>query len=146
LLPILYVVSGLWGGAEVTLGISLASGEAGVGTAVHEWIPPLLLGFVFLIPIYLMSVRYTSVVGRVSVRYVTLGPWSPLFWLVVVVLGMVIPLAAVINSFAAGMETTPAALLYAAILSGLIGDVAMRYLILKGGMYSPLIPSSASSV
>jgi sulfite dehydrogenase (quinone) subunit SoeC len=142
LLPILYVVSGLWGGAEITLGIALATGAAGVGTAVHEWIPPLLLVFVLLIPIYLMSVKYTSVTGQASVRYVTSSQWSPLFWIAVVVLGMVIPLAAVVSSFAAGLEGTPAALLYGAILSGLIGDLAMRYLILKGGLYSPLIPSS----
>ncbi len=143
LLPILYVVSGLWGGAEVTLGIAVATGAAEVGTAVHEWIPPMLLGFVLLIPTYLMSVRYTSVTGQASVRYVTSSQWSPLFWIAVVVLGMVIPLAAVVSGFAAGLEATPLGLLYGAILSGLIGDLAMRYLILKGGLYSPLIPSSA---
>jgi hypothetical protein len=32
--------------------------------------------------------------------------------------------------------------LYVAIFSGLIGDLAMRYLILRGGVYAPLIPSS----
>ena len=142
LLPILYVVSGLWGGAEVTLGITLAAGEVGVGTAIHEWIPPLLLGFVLLIPVYLMSVRYTSLTGQASVRYITSSQWSPLFWIAVVVLGMVIPLAAVVGSFATGLEATPPAVVYGAILSGLIGDLAMRYLILKGGLYSPLIPSS----
>ena len=33
----------------------------------------------------------------------------------------------------------------AAILSGLIGDLALRYLILKGGLYSPLLPSGSSA-
>ena len=63
LLPILYVISGLWGGAEVTLGIALASGEMGVGMAIEEWIRILLIGFILLIPVYLMSVRYTSLTG-----------------------------------------------------------------------------------
>lgn len=142
-LPILYVGTGLLGGAEVTLGIALASGEIGVGMPIHEWIRILLIGFILLIPVYLMSVRYTSLTGQASVRYMVVGKWSPLFWIGVVILGMVIPLMAVINSFLTGLETGPAAFLYAAIFSGLIGDLAMRYLILKCGMYSPLIPSSS---
>ena len=142
LLPILYVVSGLWGGAEVTLGIALATGEIGVGMAVEEWIRILLMGFILLIPVYLMSVRYTSVAGQVSVRFMVQNEWSRLFWIAVVLLGMVIPLMAVIHSFWAGLGAVPVAFLYAAIFSGLIGDLAMRYLILKCGVYSPLIPSS----
>ena len=146
LLPILYVISGLWGGAEVTLGIALGSGETGVGMAMEQWIRLLLIGFILLIPVYLMSVRYTSSTGQASVKYMALGKWSPLFWGVVVIMGMVIPLAAVINSFLTGLEASVVAFLYVAILSGLIGDLAMRYLILRGGMYSPLIPSSCNGI
>ena len=143
LLPILYMVSGLWGGAEVTLGIASRSGGIGVGVAIEEWIRMLLIGYLLLIPVYLMSVRYTSSAGQVSVRHMVLSTWSPLFWVAVVILGMVIPLAAVINSLLTGLETGSAAFLYGAILSGLIGDLAMRYLILRCGLYSPLIPSSS---
>lgn len=143
LLPVLYLVSGLWGGAEVTLGISLGS-KIGAGMAnLEEWIRILLVGFILLIPIYLISVRYTSLTGQTSVRYIIGGKWSRLFWIVVVVVGMVIPLAAVISSLLVGLGSTPAALLYIAILCGLLGDLAMRYLILRCGMYSPLIPSSS---
>jgi formate-dependent nitrite reductase membrane component NrfD len=114
LLPVLDVVSGLWGGAEVTLGIVLGSGAIGTGPAIEEWVRILLIGFIFLIPVYLMSVRYTSSTGQFSV-----------------------------SSFLTGLEAGGSALLYAAILSGLIGDLAMRYLLLKCGMYAPLIPSSS---
>jgi len=143
LLPILYVTSGLWGGAEVFLGTALATGQIGIGVATEEWIRILLIGFILLIPVYLMSVRYTSLTGQASVRYMVLGKWSPLFWIAVVIVGMVIPLAAVINSFIIGLEATPVAFLYAAIFCGLLGDLAMRYLILRCGLYSPLIPSSS---
>ena len=142
LLPILYVVSGLWGGAEVTLGIAVSSGAVGTGTGIEEWIRILLLGFILLIPVYLLSVRYTSSAGQVSVRHMVLAKWAPLFWIVVVLLGMVIPLVAVINRVLAGPEGVSTALLYAAILSGLIGDLSMRYLVLRCGVYTPLIPSS----
>jgi formate-dependent nitrite reductase membrane component NrfD len=143
MLPILYVISGLWGGAEVTMGFASVTGATLTSTPLHEWIVILLIGFILLIPIYFMSVRYTSQTGQVSVRYMVLDKWSWLFWIGVVVLGMAIPLTAVVNSFVVGPEATPATLLYGAILSGLVGDLAMRYLILRCGVYSPLIPSSS---
>ncbi len=142
LLPILYVISGLWGGAEVTLGITLGSNGIGIGVAIEEWIRILLIGYLLLIPVYLMSVRYTSSTGQVSVRYMLHSRWSALFWIAVVILGMVIPLSAVVNSIITGLEGISTAFLYAAIFSGLIGDLALRYLILRCGMYGPLIPSS----
>lgn len=141
LLPILYVISGLWGGAEVMLGIALASGDISIGLTIEEWIRILLIGFLVLIPVYLLSTRYTSITGQASVKYMILGKWSPLFWIVVVFLGMAIPMSAVISSFVMGLEATPESYLYIAIFCGLLGDLAMRYLILRCGLYNPLIPS-----
>jgi formate-dependent nitrite reductase membrane component NrfD len=87
-------------------------------------------------------VRYTSLTGQASVKQIVRGKWSPLFWIAVVIVGMAIPLLAVIISLFIGLEATPVAFLYAAIFCGLLGDLTMRYLILRCGMYSPLVPSS----
>ncbi len=144
LLPILYVVSGLWGGAEVTLAVSLGSGATVAGKAVEEWIRILLIGYLLLVPVYLMSVRYTSSAGQVSVRCMVQSQRSTIFWVGVVLLGMIMPAAAVINSMVVDIESISMTFLLTAILSGLIGDLAMRYMILKCGMYSPLIPCSNS--
>lgn len=143
LLPILYVVSGLWGGAELTLGITLASGEIGTGIVIEEWIRILLIGFLVLILVYLVSVRYTSRAGQASVRNMVMGKWSPLFWIAVVSLGIAIPMVAIVFSFVAGLEETLKAFIYIAIACGLLGDLSVRYLILRCGLYSPLIPSSS---
>jgi formate-dependent nitrite reductase membrane component NrfD len=143
LLPILYLISGIWGGAEVTLGLTLAGAGASAGLAAEEWIRLLLIGFLILIPIYLVSVRYTSTTGQASVRLMVKGKWSALFWIGVVLIGMVVPLITVIISFFSGLEAIPAAVFYAAILCGLVGDLIVRYLLLRCGMYSPLIQSTA---
>lgn len=143
LLPILYLISGLWGGAEVTLGIILAGGDSSIAHGVEEWIRILLIGFIILIPIYLISIRYTSAAGQVSVRYMVLGKHAPLFWIAVVIIGMVIPLSAVISSFLYGFNSIPLFLLYIAIVCGLIGDLVMRYLILRCGLYAPLVSFSS---
>jgi formate-dependent nitrite reductase membrane component NrfD len=146
LLPVLYLISGLWGGAEVVSGFALATGSTAASATVEEWLRLLVIGFIVLIPVYLISVRYTSPTGLMSVKQIIAGRWARLFWTVVVVIGMVIPLAAVIASFIAGLEEVPEAFLYLTIVCGLTGDLVMRYLILSCGYYSPLIPSSGSLV
>jgi len=145
LLPILYVVSGIWGGAELMLATALASGATGLGIAIEEWIRILLIGFIIILTVYLISVRYGSLAGRVSVREIAFGRWAPLLWIAVVALGIALPLGVVILSFLAGLEAIPVALAYIAIAGGLLGDLTMRYLILRCGYYPPLVPSHVYS-
>lgn len=146
LLPVLFLISGIWGGAEIVSGITLSTGSAGTSAIIEEWLRLLLIGFVVLIPIYLMSVRYTSPTGQMSVRQIISGRWARLFWPGVVIIGMTVPVAAIATSFVVGLESVPEAFLYTAIVCGLVGDLVMRYLILSCGYYSPLIPSSGSLV
>jgi hypothetical protein len=63
-------------------------------------------------------------------------------WFVVVLIGLVLPAVVVVISLNTGIENIPPAVLYIAIFCELLGDLAMRYLILKGALYNPLIPSS----
>jgi sulfite dehydrogenase (quinone) subunit SoeC len=142
LLPVIYGISGLWGGAEVTLGIVLSTGAIEMASAVEEWIRILLVGYLFLIPTYLISVRYTSGVGQATIKYMVTGRWAPVFWGVVVCLGMAVPVTSVIMSLVVGLEDGNRFFLYSAILSGLVGDLGMRYILLKCGLYAPLIPGS----
>ncbi len=142
LLPVIYGISGLWGGAEVTLGIVLSAGVIEVASGVEEWIRILLVGYLFLIPTYLISVRYTSVLGQATIKYMVAGRWAPVFWGVAVALGMAVPVTSVITSLVLGLEGGNRFFLYSAILSGLVGDLGMRYILLKCGLYAPLIPGS----
>jgi len=144
LLPILYAVSGIWGGASVALGITLATGAVSTtGVSLEEWIRILLISYIVLIIVYLISVRYTNPTGKVSVQRIVSGGYWPLMWIVVVFIGLVFPTAVVIISLSTGIENMPPAVLYTAIFCELLGDLTMRYLILKGALYNPLIPSSA---
>jgi formate-dependent nitrite reductase membrane component NrfD len=145
LLPVLYAVSGIWGGAGIAMAISLATGTVStLGVSVEEWIRILLASYVLLLFVYLVSVRYTSTVGRYSVRGMLVGKYWPTMWLVVLTIGLAFPVAVVVTSYVRGVEGMPPALLYVTILCELVGDLTMRYLILKQGMYAPLVPSSAS--
>ena len=61
----------------------------------------------------------------------------------VVLLGLIFPIVVVVISFITGIENMPAVVLYLSIFCELIGNLTMRYLILKQGVYAPLISSSA---
>ena len=63
------------------------------------------------------------------------------FCVAVVLLGMAVPVTFVIVNLVVGLEGGNLTFLYTAILSGLIGDLAMRYRVLRCGLYDPLIPS-----
>ncbi len=144
LLPILYAVSGIWGGAGVALGVALGTGAVStLGVSLEEWIRLLLISYIVLLIVYLISVRYTNPTGKVSVRRIVAGGYWPIMWFVVVLVGLVIPITVVAISFINGIESMPLFVLYFSILCELIGDITMRYLILKDGLYSPLISSSA---
>ncbi len=144
LLPVLYVVAGFWGGAELALGVALASGTLSqTGPGIEELIRILLAAFILIVAAYLVSVRYGSKAGEVSVREIVAGRWWALFWIAVILLGVAFPLGVVSSAVVAGLETIPALLLGLSIFFELLGDVSLRYLILRNGFYNPLTPISS---
>ncbi|MBI2855124.1 MAG: polysulfide reductase NrfD [Chloroflexi bacterium] len=140
LLPVLYTVSGLLGGAEVTLGFTIASGNIARGESIDQWTRALLAGFLLLVIVYLITVRYTSVTGQASVRLIMIK-LSAAFWIGTVGLGMIVPTLVVSASLIGGIGSVQAWVLYAGVVCGSIGDLTMRYLILRGGLYNPLVPT-----
>jgi len=143
LLPVLYVVAGLWGGAELTVSIILTSGAFTEFVSSVEGIARVLLVvFAFIVAVYLIGARYSSTTGKVSVREIVVGRWKLLFWIGVVLIGVMLPLGVVVSSFIATSEGIPISLLWLSISAGLLGDLVLRYLILKNGLYGPLIPAS----
>ena len=143
LLPVLYGISGIWGGAGLALGIALSTGVGStLGVALEEWVRILLIAYIVLLAVYFISVRYTNITGKLSIQRLVSGEYWPLMWFVVVLLGLVFPATVVIISLNTGIENMTS-ILYATIFCELLGDITMRYLILKDGLYSPLIPSAA---
>ncbi|MDY6855989.1 MAG: NrfD/PsrC family molybdoenzyme membrane anchor subunit [Thermodesulfobacteriota bacterium] len=142
LLPVLYVVSGLWGGAGLAMGVALGTSDSVMMAIVETWVRILLISFLFLVIVYLWTMTYGMPAGKQSVSVILRAPLAPLFYVGVLWIGIFVPLMVVIYAFAVGIETVPSYLLVMAILFELVGDLCIRYCILKGGLYAPLIPSS----
>jgi len=138
LIPILYVVSGLWGGVGVTLAFAIAQGDEQIMSGAERWTDLFLIGFVLLLITYLISLRYGSRAAKMSVQEIIRGSGKRVFWILIVLIGLGVPI--VMAAF--HTASIPATLLYLTIACELAGDLGMRYVILKYGFYNPLIPSS----
>jgi formate-dependent nitrite reductase membrane component NrfD len=141
LLPVLYVILGTWGGLGVTL-LTLTGSGVAPAAGVEEWSRIFLFAFVFIVIVYLFSIRYQGATGKASVLAIVAGRWAPLFWIMVVALGSLFPLGMALGAWLAGWTIQPF-LLYTLILFELIGDLSLRYCVLRAGLYAPLIPSLA---
>ena len=144
LLPVMFVAAGIWGGIGLTIATVLATGATAVAASLEEWTRLFLLGFIIILIIYLLSIRYRGLAGKTSVREIIMGRWASLFWVMVVALGMVLPLVVVLLGWIGGLAV-PVMLLYLVILFELFGDLSLRYCILRSGYYSPLIATTTYS-
>ncbi len=138
MLPVLYLVLGIWGGLGITLLTVLPSETAALGD-LEVWSRVFLLAFIFIVAVYLFSIRYQGTAAEVSVRQIVTGRWGILFWTMVVSLAMVFPLVVTLASWVSDLAI-PSSLLYTIISLELLGDLALRYCILRFGFYKPLIP------
>jgi formate-dependent nitrite reductase membrane component NrfD len=132
IIPILFVVAGVTGGLALLMVVSV--GESFLSSDVAIALRAVMIGYAVCLAIYLWVATYESTAARDSAMRILRGNIAPVFWLLVVLLGIIIP---IIMLFA-----TDATAVF--IISGIliiIGGVALRYSILKAGVYSPLVPA-----
>ncbi len=136
LLPLLFVLCGIMGGFGLSVIIALNGGNVALSAAEtgSRW---LLIINALLIVIYLWTAANRETTGRKSVMEQMRGNLAPIFWIGIVALGIVIPLAIAFSSYIAG-EASPA-LLVTGVVCEVIGGLALRYCVLKAGAYKPLV-------
>jgi formate-dependent nitrite reductase membrane component NrfD len=138
IVPILFVVAGVTGG----LGILLLATQGGTTAEIVNVARAsfyVLVGYAVFTAIYLWVSTYENTNARDSVMRILTGEVSRVFWLVVVAIGMVLPLG-LIAPYAFNAIVSPAAYIIAGACI-IVGGVGLRYVILKAGVYSPLLPS-----
>lgn len=141
LIPAIYTAASLWGGSELLLGINLVTNQH--AEAAEFWARILMVSFAFLLVLYLWSIRYRSNVSTEAIKRIVKGDLAWLFYIGVVLIGLIFPFFVAGLSFTLGLGVLSPGIIMVAILCGAIGDLSMRYCILKGALYSPLIPTRA---
>ena len=131
IIPILFVVAGVTGGLALLMVIS--TGDSALSADVATALKYVLIAYAVFVAIYLWVATYESTAARDSAMRILKGNIALVFWTLVILLGIAIP---IIMLFA---SSATAVLVIAGILA-IIGGVALRYSILKAGVYSPLLP------
>lgn len=142
MIPILFTLAGIWGGVGLTIVTVLAIGNTQVIPTLEMCSRIFLKGFIFILIVYLLGIRYSGEAGRISVRQIVVERWRSVFWIVVVGLGVVLPLIVISFNWIGGFIIPPF-LVYILVLFELLGDLSFRYCLLRCGYYSPLVPTTS---
>lgn len=133
-MPVLFIVAGLTGGAAIILVINSVTGSAQFDAARNFTMAMLGL-YTMIIAMHLWISTYNSATARNSVMEVVRGNLAGIFWSVIVGAGIVIPLL-LVGFSGPGLPV----LLVVNAVCVLAGNLALRYVILKAGRYSSLLP------
>lgn len=141
ILPLLFIISGILGGLGITVLFGLYNTAINL-EAAELWSRILLIVDALLLAFYLFLASRKETVGKQSVLFQLRGSISPIFWVGVVMLGIIVPaIIAVYSVFAAEIA---AMILIAGIVCEVIGHIMVKYCILKSGIYNPIIVKKQS--
>jgi formate-dependent nitrite reductase membrane component NrfD len=139
LLPIVIFNAGIADGLALMMATGLFTG--GVDFHALEYVSRIVLGInAILLGVYLLSASYRSTTAELSVKELLVGRVALIFWLGIVLFGIAIPLVISFTTMFTGTATSP--LLIAGIICHTAGAFALKYCILKVGIYKPILPKS----
>jgi formate-dependent nitrite reductase membrane component NrfD len=133
---LLFVLCGVLGGFGLSVIIALNGSNIDIATAEtgSRW---LLIINALLIVIYLWSAAGREATGKQSVMEQIKGNNAPVFWVGIVVLGIIIPVFIAFSSYF--ITHVSSGLLIFGVACEIAGGLALRYCVLKAGAYKPLV-------
>jgi formate-dependent nitrite reductase membrane component NrfD len=135
LLPIVIMNAGIADGLALMIGVGLFFG--GVDLVMMEAVTRiLLLANVLLIGTYLLNATYGSKASKLAAKEMTIGSNAPIFWIGVVLCGILIPLVISVSGYI--WSDIGHGLHILAIVSHTAGAFSLKYCILNVGIYEPL--------
>ena len=130
----LSIISGIWVGSQI---FQLLLGISGGNIAQMEvWSIVFLLVYIASFILYLWSTAHSSEIAKLSIIELIAGDFSRIFIIGVIVIGMVVPI--LITIIQAG-SSVAGGWIFIRLLFVLVGDLVMRYSLMKIGFYRPLI-------
>jgi formate-dependent nitrite reductase membrane component NrfD len=137
IVPVLFVTCGLTGGLAILLAIMMGQ-DSGQIVMMENTIRVVLIALAIIIGVYIWNTTYSSTSAREAIRRLVGGTLAPLFWVGVFLFGILLPVGI---SAATYFAEASSALMITAVVSEIIGGLALRFAILKAGMYTPLLPA-----
>jgi len=142
LLPIVFVIMGVADGLALTMGVSLMTGKDVPIETLEFWSRILLVVNALLIAGYLIRAYRRHFAAELAAQDLIKGSTAWVFWILLVILGIVTPLViSLVTMFMA--EANAELLLIVAIVCHTIGAFALKYSVLKVGIYRSVLPGVA---
>lgn len=133
----LSLASGIWVGAQTAEFMMKISGhELYLPEVWSRWS---LLNYIALLAMYLWGTYHSSGNAKESIKRLLMGDSALRFYIGVVVVGIIIPLIITIALWTGGTEEMDLGTLFIRFLCVCIGDLAMRYSIMKSAIYTPVL-------
>jgi formate-dependent nitrite reductase membrane component NrfD len=133
ILPVLVVLGGLAGGSAVLMAI-MSFTSASSFDVIQNLARLLLAAYIIALFIHLWICTYSSKEAKDSALLMIKGSMAGLFWTLIVIIGVIVPL---VIDYIAGADSSALLAVSAALV--LVGNLVMRYSIIKAGLYAPLI-------
>ena len=142
LVPLILLFAGVADGFALMLAVGMA--DASVDIMAVEFGSRILLTVnIILMAVFVWNATYQSKTAKYSALLLLKGSLARPFWVGVVAVGLIIPLAISVSSIFAGEASAP--LLITAIALHTIGAVALKYVLLKAGVHNPILPVTTSA-
>ena len=142
MLPIIMLLAGIADGFALILAIGMADASVNVA-AVELGIRIILAANIVMMGAYVWNATYQSNTARYTAMLLIKGRLAVPFWLGIVIIGMVVPL--VISCLSLFAEEATAGLLVTSVVLHTAGAVALKYVLLKTGVHTPLLPTLSYS-
>lgn len=133
MMPVLAVTGGLAGGAAILMATAAYISSGNFDT-IQIFARFILAFYAVAIFIHLWVSTYSSPAARDSAYLLLKGNLAGLFWIVIILIGIIVPL---ILEFIIGSGSSVVLMISAALV--LLGNLTLRYAILKAGRYSLLV-------
>ena len=137
IVPILFVTCGLTGGLAILLAVMMGQDSSQIAV-LENVIRIVLIALAVIIGVYLWNTTYSSTSAKDAILRLIGGSLAPLFWIGVFLFGIAIPVTISVVTYFTGEASN--GLLITAVVSEIIGGLALRFSILKAGVYTPLLP------
>jgi len=138
IVPILFVTCGISGGLAILLAVMMGQDSSQI-VALENIIRVVLVAFAIIVAVYLWNATYSSTAAKDAVVRLIGGALAPLFWIGVFLFGIAVPVVISITTYFTGEAAS--GFLVTAVVCEIIGGLALRFAILKAGVYAPLLPA-----
>lgn len=141
IVPVLSLASGIWLGTQLVTGLGMGLNQDHLLVALEPTARWSLFSYVFLTIFYLWNANYSSRAAKRSLDLLIRGELAPLFHVGVVVIALLVPTLITLLFYTQALEPTEE-LLFTRALCAFMGDLTLRYCILKAARYFPLVESN----